>query len=140
MSSTNRIVHLLNFGRKLSESVLKSIEESIKATVIEEVVNINLELSKNVYIQIVQYIDKIPKEYLKLSDNHKIIVNLPGLPIAAAYIVTELHARLGVFPPVLEMTKDINGEGLFASFKLKKIVDLERERTSSRSRIFSEVQ
>ena len=134
---STRIIHLLNFGRKLSESVIKSIEELVKATVVEELVNVNLDLSKNLFIQVVSIVDKIPRESLRIDENHRVVINLCGLPVAAVYIITELHARLGVFPPVLEMTKDVNGDGLFASFKLKKVVDLERERISSRSRMFT---
>ena len=136
--STQKIIHLLNFGRKLSETIIKQIEEQTKATVIEEVINVNLDLSKNTYIQIVSIIDKLSKDTLKLNDSRRIVVNLCGLPLAAAYIIVELHARLGIFVPVLELTKDINADGLFASFKLKRIIDLERERIASRSRMFGD--
>lgn len=138
MSDTSRIIHLLNFGRKLSESIIKQIEEQTKATVIEEVINVNLDLSKNTYIQIVNLIDKISRDSLKVNENHRIIVNLCGLPLAAVYIITELHARIGTFVPVLELTKDINTDGIFANFKLKRIIDLERERIASRSRMFGD--
>ena len=133
-----KIIYLLNFGRKLTDSVIKSIEENTGARVVEEVINVNLDLSKQTYIQIVSIIEKINRDIFKVSENRRVLVNLCGLPLAAVYIVTELHARLGYFVPVLELTRDIKNDQLFSDWKFKRIIDLERERVASRSRMFGD--
>jgi len=129
-----KVLFILNFGRKLPEAVIKEIEEKTKAIITEEQVKVNINLSKNIYIQIVDIIDAIPKDLLK--GNKKILVNLPGLPIAAAYIIVELHARMGFFPLVLELYRDHAADNIWNDWNLKRIVDLEYERSISRSKMF----
>ena len=129
-----KVLYILNFGRKLPDAVVKEIETKTRAIVTEEQIKVNINLSKVIYIQIVDIIDSIPKELLK--GNKKILVNLPGLPIAAAYIIVELHARMGFFPLVLELYRDHANDNIWNDWNLKRIVDLEYERSISRSKMF----
>lgn len=134
-SKIQRILYILNFGRKLSDNIVKQITEETKAIVSEEQIKVNINLSKNIYIQVVDIINSISKDLL--AGDKKICVNLPGLPLAAVYLITELHARMGYFPLVLELYRDHKENPVFSNFKLKKIVDLEFERAVSRSKLFS---
>jgi hypothetical protein len=129
-----RILYVVNFGRKLSEEIIKDIEFQYKAAVIEHLVKTNLNLSKNIYIQIIDVINTIPKELF--DSNKKICINFPGLPIASAYILVELHAKLGFFPLALELYRTREDDPIFNGWKLKKITDLEYERNRSRSKMF----
>jgi len=134
VEDNQKVLFILNFGRKLPDPVIKEIETKTKAIVTEEQIKVNINLSKVIYIQIVDIIDSIPKELLK--GNKKILVNLPGLPIAAAYIIVELHARMGFFPLVLELYRDHAADNIWNDWNLKRIVDLEYERSISRSKMF----
>ena len=131
-----RVLYILNFGRKLSENVVSEIQQSTNALVNEELIRVNINLSKNIYIQVVDVVNSITSD--QLNGDKKIVVNLPGLPLAAVYILVELHARLGYFPLVLELYRDHKKDPIFSEFSLKKIVDLERERNVTRSRIFGQ--
>lgn len=129
-----RILYVLNFGRKLSEEIVKEIETQYKARVIEHTIKTNLNLSKNIYIQIIDIINSMPKDMF--DSNKKICLNFPGLPIASAYILVELHAKLGYFPLALELYRTREEDPIFNGWKLKKITDLEYERNRSRSKMF----
>jgi len=135
MLEGNRTLYIINFGRKLHENIIKEIEAKYKTLVIEEIAKVNLNLSKNLYIQIIDVINSIPKNLL--DGNKKICVNFPGLPIAAAYILVELHAKLGYFPLGLELYRTREEDPIFNNWQLKKITDLEYERSRSRSKMFS---
>jgi len=62
------------------------------------------------------------------------IVNLPGLPIFAAFLITEIHALTGRFPIIVECLKDYSNEGIFSHYKFKRLYDLDRERVQSREK------
>jgi len=134
MEDKARILYVLNFGRKLSEDVIKEAETQYRATIIENCIKTNLNLSKNIYIQVIDIINEIPKELM--NGSKKICVNFPGLPIAAAYMLVELHARLGYFPLALELYRTREDDPIFNGWKLKKITDLEYERNRSRSKMY----
>ena len=129
-----RVLHVINFGRRLNRSIIKDIEEKYKAKVEEVFVKVNLNLKKTSYIQCVDIINTIPERIL--DGKHKIAMNPPGLPLAAACLLTELHARTGYFPLLLELYRDKTQDPLFNDFKLRRIIDLERERQVSRSKMF----
>jgi hypothetical protein len=101
---------------------------------VEELVKVNLNLSKNLYVQIIDIINQLPKDLL--NGNKKVCVNFPGLPIASAYILVELHAKLGFFPLALELYRTREEDPIFNNWQLKKITDLEYERSRSRSKMF----
>ena len=129
-----RTLFVINFGRKLNDEIIKDLTEKYKTLVIEEVVKVNLNLSKNLYVQIIDIIEQLPKDLV--DGNKKVCVNFPGLPIAAAYILVELHARLGYFPLALELYRTREEDPIFNNWQLKKLTDLEYERSRSRSKMF----
>jgi hypothetical protein len=129
-----RKLYILNFGRKLNQDILNDIQKKYKASVEEYHIKVNINLKKSIYIQCVDIINRIDTEIL--DGRHKIAVNPPGLPLVAMYLLTELHARIGIFPLVLELYRDKTEDPLFNDFKLRRIIDLERERQVSRSKLF----
>jgi hypothetical protein len=131
---SSRKLHILNFGRKLSSQVIHTITTQYKATVEEYHIKVNINMKKNYYIQCVDIMNRIDPEVL--NGTQKVAVNPPGLPNIAIYLITELHARMGVFPLILEMYRDKSSDPLFNEFRLKRIIDLERERQVSRSKMY----
>ena len=129
-----RKLYILNFGRKLNSQIIHEITQKYKASVEEVHLKVNINLKKSIYIQCVDIINRIDKDIL--DGTRKIAVNPPGLPLVAMYLVTELHARLGCFPLVLELYRDKTEDPLFNNFRLRRIIDLERERQVSRSKMF----
>ena len=134
MDADQRTIYVINFGRKLNDLIIKDLEAKYKTVVIEELVKVNLNLSKNLYVQIVDIINELPKDLI--DGRKKICINFPGLPIAAAYILVELHAKLGFFPLAIELFRTREEDPIFNNWQLKKITDLEYERSRSRSKMF----
>jgi hypothetical protein len=130
----DRTLYILNFGRRLNEDIIREIEEKYKAKVEEYFIKVNLNLKKTSYIQCVDIISSIDSKIL--DGRHKIAINPPGLPVAAICLLTELHAQIGYFPLLLELYRDKTQDPLFNDFKLRRIIDLERERQVSRSKKF----
>lgn len=125
-------VYLLNFGAKLSDEVLKNIEKEVSAKSCEQImIKVNLDLSKNPYLQCHDVVIK-SKKYI-LGDV-PFVVNLPGLPIACIFIVNEISAISGREPIIIFTSRNIAGEGFFSDFKFKRMFDLSYEKTVTRER------
>lgn len=124
-------INLINFGANLREDIIKSIEED-QNIVIEQILvkGTSLNLKKHsTAIQVHDLIENNKEYFLDVDD---FIINLPGLPIFAAMLISEIHALTGKFPKIVECIKDYENEGMFSSFKYKRLYDLDRERTVSR--------
>ena len=123
-------VYLLNFGAKLSNEVLKNIEEEIGAFTCDQImIKVNLDLSKNPYLQCHDIVSK-QKKYI-LSD-FPFVINLPGLPIACIFIINEISALKGREPIIVFTSRNIAGEGFFSEFKFRRMFDLSYEKTVTR--------
>lgn len=123
-------VNLINFGSELQNFVIQEIEQEHNIKIHQYRIKASLNLKKNsTYIQVHDII----------SDNKNLffnkdyfIINLPGLPIFSAFLITEIHALTGKFPIVIECIKDFSNDGIFTNYKFKRLYDLDRERTQSR--------
>lgn len=125
-------VYLLNFGAKLSDETIDQIKEEVKADSIEQILKkVNLDLSKNPYIQCHDVV-MLTKSYL-LSD-YPCVINLPGLPIACVFIVNEIAAITGHEPTIVFTSRNISGEGYFSDFKFKRMFNLQYEKTVTREK------
>lgn len=123
--------YLLNFGSQLSDSIVDDIKEKENIDDIEQVhIKRSLNLRKHsVYIQVHDIIDQ-HKSYF-LSDA-PVMINLPGLPIYVACLLTEISALTSKLPVIVECIKDYSSEGTFSQFKFKRLYNLDRERSWSR--------
>jgi hypothetical protein len=125
-------VNLLNFGAKLNEEVLENIKKEVDADDIEQIMTkVNLDLSKNPYIQCHDIVNSV-KEYI-LSDT-PFVVNLPGLPIACVFIVNEITALSGAEPIIVFTSRNIAGEGYFSDFRFRRLFNLSYEKTVTREK------
>lgn len=125
-------VNLLNFGAELREDVIQDIEKEHDIAVEQIMIKTSLNLKKHsTYIQVHDLV--LDNEDL-LTQNDFFIVNLPGLPIFAAFLITEIHALTGRFPIIVECLKDYSQEGIFSHYKFKRLYDLDRERVQSREK------
>ncbi len=123
-------VKLINFGAELQNSVLVSIEEGHELEIDQVRIKASLDLKKHsTYIQVHSLIERNRDLFF---ENDFFIINLPGLPIFSAMLITEIHALTGKFPVILECIKDFSQDGIFSSYKYKRLYDLSRERTQSR--------
>ncbi len=123
-------VNLINFGTELNKVVIDAIEAEYKVNIEQHMVRASLNLKKN--STFIQVHDIIAKNRELFCTNEFFIVNLPGLPIYAAFLITEIHALTGKFPIVVECVKDYSNDGIFSQYKFKRLYDLDRERTQSR--------
>lgn len=131
MSEIKR-VNLINFGAELHESVIKTIEEEHKLEVEQKMVPASLNLKK--YSTYIQVHDLVLNNKELFTEKDYFILNLPGLPIFSAFLITEIHALTGRFPIIVECLKDYSNEGIFSHYKFKRLYDLDRERVQSREK------
>ncbi len=123
-------VNLINFGSELRNDVIKDIEEKHNIEIEQILIKASLNLKKHsTYIQVHDIIEKYIPYF---TEKDFFIVNLPGLPIFAAFLIAEIHALTGRFPIILECLKDYSNDGIFSHYKFKRLYDLDRERVQSR--------
>ena len=123
-------VNLVNFGSELKDDLIKEMEKQYNIEVNQVCIKASLNLKKrSTYIQVHDIIHDNMSLFLQ---NSHFIVNLPGLPIFSAFLITEIHALTGKFPIIVECLKDYSGEGIFSDYRFKRLYDLDRERTQSR--------
>lgn len=129
MDNNDLKINLINFGTELNDAIISSIEVEYKIKINQHMVRASLNLKKNSsYIQVHDVI----LNNRELFSNEFFIINLPGLPIYAAFLIAEIHALTGKFPVVVECIKDYSNDGIFSQYKFKRLYDLDRERTQSR--------
>lgn len=123
-------VNLINFGAILKDHVIKDIQKEHDIEVEQIVVKASLNLKKrSTYIQVH---DLVENNIDRFFEKDYFIINLPGLPIFSAFLITEIHSLTGRFPIVVECIKDFSNDGIFTDYKFKRLYDLDRERTQSR--------
>ena len=123
-------VNLVNFGTELKQDLIEAIEKENNIEITQVCIKASLNLKKrSTYIQVVDLINNNKNLFL---ENSHFIINLPGLPIFAAFLITEIHALTGGFPIIIECVKDYENNGVFSDYKFKRLYDLNRERTQSR--------
>jgi len=123
--------YIMNFGAKLSDGIVDSIMADHD---IEEIKQIHIRASLNLkkhssYIQVHDIVNKYKEYFLS---GIPIIVNLPGLPIYVAHLMTEISALTSKLPVILECVKDYDSDGIFSEFKYKRLYEEDRERSWSR--------
>lgn len=125
-------INLLNFGATLNEDVLDKVKEEIDSEEIyQEMAKVNLDLSKNPYLQCHDIVHS-KRDIITSSD--PFIVNLPGLPIACVFIINEITAISGKEPTIIFTSRNIAGEGYFSDFKFRRLFNLNYEKTITREK------
>lgn len=125
-------VNLINFGAALHMKVIEAIQEDHKIKI--EQINISASLNLKKHSTYIQVNDLIKKNKNLFFEKDFFIINLPGLPIFSAFLITEIHALTGKFPIIIECLKDYSNEGIFSHYKFKRLYDLDRERNQSREK------
>jgi len=124
-------VYLLNFGALLSDHIIDKLKEQENIQEIEQIhIKRSLNLKKySVYIQVHDIVNEFKDYFLSKIP---VVINLPGLPIYAACLITEISALTGKLPVIIECVKDYDSDGVFSDFKFKRLYNLDRERAYSR--------
>lgn len=135
MGNSYKNVNLINFGAKLNEEVLEKIKQEVNAeNITQKIIKVNLDLSKNPYIQCHDIVMGIKN--IILSDD-PFVVNLPGLPIACVFLINEITAITGYEPTIVYTSRDIVGNGYFSDFKFRRLFNLNYEKTITREKFKS---
>ncbi len=127
-----QFVNLINFGAELHKNVVEEIEKEHNIKV--EQINVPASLNLKKYSTYIQVHDLVENNKDLFFQKDFFILNLPGLPIFSAFLVTEIHALTGKFPILVECLKDYSNDGIFSHYKFKRLYDLERERVQSREK------
>jgi hypothetical protein len=125
-------VYLLNFGARLNDEVLEAVKKEVDADDIEQIMRkVNLDLSKNPYLQCH---DIVLSQKKYLMSEFPFVINLPGLPIACAFIANEIAAITGREPTIVFTSRNIAGEGYFSDFRFRRLFNLSYEKTVTREK------
>lgn len=130
-------VNLINFGAELSSDIIQSIEKDQNIEV-EQIYIKGTSLNLKKHSVAIQVHDLVDNNKVYFFNQDDFIINLPGLPIFVACLISEVHALTGKFPTIVECVKDYETNGAFAKFQYKRLISLERERTVSRSNFKNE--
>jgi len=91
---------IFNFGRRLSQSAICSLEDTFPNATIEEIdIRFDLDLHGNIAHQITNYVDR-----MNLAVDDIPVVALGGLAVGMAYLVARIIERHG-FPYIVETIK-----------------------------------
>lgn len=110
---------ILNFGRALSKEVLQQVEKVFLE--VEEIkVTCWLDLQMDIKIQIHNIINSIKE--VKLDGSETFILNPPKMSIASLLVYTELFARCGFLPSVMQLYYD-NDKNIYILKNLHNLED-----------------
>jgi hypothetical protein len=134
-------VYLINFDKPLTENIIDEIKNSYKDIEEVEVIDkkVSIKLHKSIYIQCVDIRKKLETEHEGIfSGEYPVVINLPGLSLAAVYLVNEIESILRTKPKILELIKERTNDNLFSSFSFRRIFDLDYNLNISRNNIKKE--
>lgn len=121
-------VLILNFGYPLSEKCKEQVQIQFSDYEVKEVMlSASFDIKKCLYPQVVTFLDNLD---VSLDGRVPYLINISNLSIVSTFLITELYARSGAFPQVLELVRD-ESLGIFI---LKRIVNLEYERRMTRNK------
>jgi hypothetical protein len=130
LKTENKLV-IINFGSAISDKLKLEIEAQLQVPIEIRQYNPGINMKKNIYVQCVDLVDKINIDELPMN----FVLNLPGLPISACYIVNEIEARTGTKPQILELHREKDSQGVLSDFRFGKIRSLEFETQYTRKKI-----
>ena len=122
---------ILNFNNALSDDLKSEMGEGLQREIIDRRIKMPINAVQFTYPQVLRAMDKINFSDLPVD----VVLNLPRLPIAAAYIVNEFYSRTGIHPIILELIRDPMEEGV-RRFGTLRNLELEIGATRRRRRKF----
>ncbi|KAF0208377.1 MAG: hypothetical protein FD171_860 [Actinobacteria bacterium] len=132
MPTTDRILHIVNFGHALTPAVVDEIVEAAgcEGFSLHEV-EFAANLSELLEPQVVAAIDATnidPGDWPRLN----LVVGLPTHAPLTAVVLAELHGRLGHFPAIVRFAPDDGA--LVRNYRLAEVLNLEAMRSRARTR------
>ena len=114
---------IVNFSHPLSEVAMAQLGDPIV-----EDVKVQLDISSPLEPQIQRIVNKVDTQLDGTVPGLAIV--LPGMSEATAYILAELHGRMGTFPYIIALRRD-DGQGIFV---VEGVHSLESTRQDARTR------
>lgn len=119
---------VLNFAHPLSETATRQLSEALlNAPIDERRIPVQLDLTAPLAPQIVAAVDACDLDPTQWQLT-PFLLNLPGMSVAAALVLAEIHGRCGFFPRILRLVQ-IGG-----TFELAELIDLSIVRAAARQR------
>ena len=122
---------ILNFSHPLTQEQVNQIEE-ISEQKVEQIIENEVQFDVQV-----PFLPQMEKVMAKLTltpaqwQTEAILINLPALNTIAALMLTELHGRMGYFPPVLRL-RAVQGS-LPPKYEVAELLNLQAVRDAARS-------
>jgi hypothetical protein len=126
---------VVNFSHPLSDAQRQDIE-SLTGQTIEHLFDVPCQMDHEAPFapQIRALVDGLPISASQWQSD-PVLVNLPGLHIAAALVVAELHGRMGHFPSCVRL-RPVAGS-VPTRYEVAELINLEAVRQESRTKRFS---
>ena len=126
---------VVNFSHPLSDGQIRDIE-SMTGQKIEDLFDVPCQMDHETAFapQIRALVDGLPISAGQWQSD-PVLVNLPGLHIAAALVVAELHGRMGHFPSFIRL-RPVAGS-VPTRYEVAELINLEAVRQESRTKRFS---
>jgi len=135
MAENTQGIVIVNFSHPITDAQRTQVE-SLAGNPVSRVcdVAVDMHVDQAVLPQTVSWVDQVelsPHDWQTLP----IVVNLPGLAIAAGCLLAELHGRLGHFPTVMRI-RPVGGS-VPVRYEVAELIDLQRARDDARARRFA---
>jgi hypothetical protein len=131
--------YLINFDHPFPDTVITKLKEEHpeieNLILIEKRILINWQLQP--YKQCISIRRSLENQYPDIfSGLYPVIVNLPGLSLAAVYLINEIEGKLRSKPQILEMIKHkASPDDLFPKFEFRRVLNLELNKNVTKNNI-----
>lgn len=121
---------IINFSHPLTDSQLAQVE-ALTGKTVSGIVTLAVQFDNNhpFQPQLEGLMEQLPLSSEELQ-TESIIVNLPALNYIAALVLTELHGRMGYFPPCLRLRRV--EDSLTPTYEVAEVLNLQNVRDQSR--------
>ncbi|MEZ4710094.1 MAG: CRISPR-associated protein Csx15 [Caldilineaceae bacterium] len=125
-------LHLLNFTRPITDAQRAVIEEQLEQPIaVMYEIEVEFDDNRAYGSQCVAVLDQVPLTG-KQWQTTPLVVNLPGITPGAACLLSELHGRIGNFPPVVRLCRRPGRST--ANYFVAEVIDLQAQRDKARQR------
>lgn len=124
------MIKIVNFAHPLTEAQRYQVERFLEDTITAVFdAPCQLDNEKPFLPQLAHLIDSVPLTS-KQWQTEPVLINPPGLAVAASILIAELHGRMGYFPPLMRI-RPVNGS-IPTIFDVAEIINLQAVREQAR--------
>lgn len=136
----NKKFYIINFGKKLNDTVISEIEQEIQSNIEDQIMNpVIIDNRKDIPTskQIRKMLNKVDSYFI--NENNVCLINTCGFPIAIWFICQEIYSRYDSFPFIIETGRILNENKFDNDFHLIRIYNLQKEHNITKEKRKKEI-